>query len=142
MISSAYCSIRYITKVSNRLKRKIDKFVTQKDFSCPQGRTLYFLLTQTEDVFQKDIQAEYNLRASTTTEILKQMEKNGLIIRESVSYDSRLKKIILTDKALKYKQQVFDDLSSLEYLITKKISESDLIIFFKVMNQMIDNLSE
>ena len=43
------------------------------------------------DVFQKDVEEEYSLRPPTATKILKDMEKNGLIRRETVPYDSEIK---------------------------------------------------
>ena len=70
------------------------------------------------------------------------MEKNGLILREPVPYDNRLKKIVLTDKALTYRQQVVDDLTDLEEKLIEGISEEDLNIFFRVIEKMMDNLSE
>lgn len=70
------------------------------------------------------------------------MEKNGLITRESVAYDNRLKKIVLTDKALMYRKQVVDDLSALEESLIKDIPEEKLNIFFEVIEKMMDNLSE
>lgn len=142
MISLTRSAARYVSKLSNKLRRRLDMFSSRKDFSGSQGRTLHFLLAQTEDVFQKDIEEEYSIRPSTATELLKQMEKNGLIVREPVSYDNRLKKIVVTEKALMYKQQVVDDLTELEKTLVKGISEEDLDVFFNVIEKMMDNLSE
>lgn len=142
MISLTQNATRYVSKLSNKLRRKLDMLSSRKEFSGSQGRTLHFLLSQTEDVFQKDIEEEYSIRPSTATELLKQMEKNGLIVREPVAYDNRLKKIVVTDKALQYKRQVVEDLTSLEETLVKGISEADLEIFFHVIEKMMDNLSE
>ena len=106
MISFTQNATRYISKLSNKLRRKFDMLSSRKEFSGSQGRTLRFLLSQTEDIYQKDIEEEYSIRPSTATQLLKQMEKNGLIIREPEAYDNRLKKIVVTDKALLYKQQL------------------------------------
>lgn len=142
MISLTQNAARYISKLSNKLRRNLDMLSSRKEFSGSQGRTLHFLLAQTEDVFQKDIEEEYSIRPSTATELLKQMEKNGLIVREPAAYDNRLKKIVVTDKAMRYKQQVIEDLTALEETLVKGISEADLQIFFKVVEKMMDNLSE
>lgn len=141
MISLTRSAARYVSKLSNQLRRKLDMLSSRKEFSGSQGRTLHFLLAQTQDVFQKDIEEEYSIRPSTATELLKQMEKNGLIVREPVDYDNRLKKIVLTDKALIYKHQVVEDLTELERNLIKDISEADLEIFFQVIEKMMDNLS-
>ncbi|MCB6413502.1 MarR family winged helix-turn-helix transcriptional regulator [Dorea acetigenes] len=142
MISFTQNATRYISKLSNKLRRKFDMLSSRKEFSGSQGRTLRFLLSQTEDIYQKDIEEEYSIRPSTATQLLKQMEKNGLIIREPEAYDNRLKKIVVTDKALLYKQQVIEDLTTLEETLIKGISETDLQVFFRVTEKMMDNLSE
>lgn len=142
MVSLTQSAARYVSKLSNKLRRKLDMLSSRKEFSGSQGRTLHFLLAQSDDVFQKDIEEEYSIRPSTATELLKQMEKNGLIVREPVSYDNRLKKIVLTDKALIYKKQVVNDLTELEETLIKGISEEKMKIFFEVIEKMMDNLSE
>lgn len=142
MVSLTQSAARYVSKLSNKLRRRLDMLSSRKDFSGSQGRTLHFLLAQTGDVFQKDIEEEYSIRPSTATELLKQMEKNGLILREPAAYDNRLKKIVVTEKALRYKQQVVEDLTALEEALVKDISEEDLKVFFRVIEKMMDNLSE
>ena len=64
---------RYVSKLSNKLRRKIDAFSSKESFSGSQGRVLHFILAQSNDVFQKDIE-EYSLRPPKATELLK---KNG-----------------------------------------------------------------
>ncbi len=142
MISLKQSTARAVGKLSNKLRRQLDMLSSRKEFSGSQGRTLHFLLAQTEDIFQKDIEEEYGIRPSTASQLLKQMEKNGLIVRESVSYDNRLKKIVLTEKALKYKGQVVDDLTRLEETLVQGISQEELNMFFHVIRKMTDNLSE
>ena len=90
MISLTRSAARYVSKLSNQLRRKLDMLSSRKEFSGSQGRTLHFLLAQTQDVFQKDIEEEYGIRPSTATELLKQMEKNGLVRK----WDCILKNIL------------------------------------------------
>ena len=130
-----------ISKLSNKIRRKMDAFSTKESFSGSQGRVLHFLLAQTEDVFQKDIEEEYSLRPPTATALLKKMEENGLISRESLPNDGRMKKIVVTEKALQYKDIVMSDITQLEDELTTDISESDMDIFFKVVEKMLNNIS-
>ena len=51
--------------------------------------------------------------------------------------DARMKRIIVSDKALQYKDMVIEDITSLEDELTKGISKSDLDIFFKVIEKML-----
>lgn len=142
MVSLTRNAARYVSKLSNKLRRKLDMLSSRNEFSGSQGRALHFLLAQTGDIFQKDIEEEYSIRPSTATELLKQMEKNGLLIREPAPYDNRLKRIVLTDKALVYKDQVVEELTDLEETLVRGIPEEKLEVFFEVIEKMMDNLSE
>ena len=73
--------------------------------------------------------------------ILKKMEQNGLISRQPVSYDARLKKIVLLPKALQYKNRVTHDLACFEEELTHGISPEDMKVFYRVVEQMLNNLS-
>ena len=102
---------------------------------------LHFILAQSNDVFQKDIEEEYSLRPPTATELLKKMEKNGLIYREALANDARMKRIVVSEKALQYKDMVIADITALEDELTKDIPQNELDIFFKVIKKMLDNIS-
>ena len=141
MQSLSRSAARYVSKLSNKIRRHTNAFSLNGKLSGAQGRILHFILAQTDDIFQKDIEEEYSLRPSSATEILKKMEQNGLIHREPTSYDGRLKKIIPSEKAIHYQKQVITDLTKLEHDLTKGIDPGQLEIFFQVMEKMLKNLS-
>lgn len=133
---------RCISKLSNQIRRRLDSFSTKSGVSGSQGRVLHFVLAQPEDVFQRDIEQEFNMRPPSATELLKVMERNGLIRRESIAQDARLKKIIVTEKAAGLVGQVFPDLEELERDLTKGISPEHLEVFYQVIGQMSENLKD
>ena len=141
MVSLSKSAARYVSKLSNKIRRRLDAFSSRDQFSGSQGRVLHFILAQKEDIFQKDIEEEYGLRPPTATELLKQMEKNGLIYREAVPYDARLKRIVATEKAMQYQELIHQSLEETEDRLTSGISPQDLAVFFRVINQMIRNMS-
>ncbi|PGS79274.1 hypothetical protein COD02_28605 [Bacillus thuringiensis] len=57
-------------------------------------------------VFQKDFEREFSIRKSTASRILKSMENNGLI--------ARLKKVVLTENAIKIHDSIMNCNSILE----------------------------
>ena len=132
---------RYISKLSNTLRRKIDAFSSRGNLSGSQGRVLHFILAQRGDVFQKDIEEEYCLRPPTATELLKKMERDGLIHRETMPNDARMKRITVSEKALHYKDIVIADITNLEDELTRGISRDALDTFFSVIEKMLDNIS-
>ena len=100
----------------------------------------FFYHNRDRDIFQKDFEQEFNIRRSTASNILALIEKNGLITRESVPYDARLKKITLTQKALDIQCTVDKAFENLEENIKKGISEEELQVFFKVIDKINSNL--
>lgn len=132
---------RSVSKLSNKLRRRIDALSSKRELSGAQGKVLHFLLAQTEDVFQKDIEEEYGLRPPSASELLKKMENNGLIRRESLPQDARMKRIIVCEKAMRYRESVLEDLTALEEDLLRGIPEQDQEVFFRVVDQMLENVS-
>lgn len=99
-------------------------------------------MSDKQDVFQKDVEKRFDIRRSTASEILNLMERNGLIVRVSVDYDARLKKIVLTDKAKDLCERIDEQFAETENMLTKGISEEELGTFFAVIDKMKANISE
>ena len=59
-----------------------------------------------EDVFQKDIERKMSITRSTASKIIDLMVQKKLVERSAVGYDARLKKLTLTPKALKLRDEM------------------------------------
>ena len=88
--------------LSNLIRRKVENELNQSgmEVTSSQARIISFLYRQTQvrNVYQRDIEEEFDIRRSSVTNTLQLLEKNGYIVRVSVDEDARLKKILLTDK--------------------------------------------
>lgn len=93
-----------------------------------------------EDVFQRDLEAEFGVTRSTASKVVNLMVQKGLIERQSVPYDARLKKLTLTDKALEIYKLMDEDLINLEKLLAKGFSEEELELLFSFIERMKKNL--
>ena len=60
---------------------------------------VYLARHDNEEIFPQDIEQRFGVTRSTSCRVLGLMEQKGLIARESVKRDARLKKIVLTDKS-------------------------------------------
>lgn len=129
-------------RTSKLIKRYLDGTKTIELPTAAHGRVIGFIANRDCDVFQRDIEKEFNIRRSTATNILKLMEKNGLITRESVSQDARLKKIHLTEKAYELHEAVVENFKKLEEKLRCDISQDELDVFFSVLNKVNQNLKE
>ena len=95
-----------------------------------------------EEVFQKNIETDLHIKKSALTQQLNEMEAHGLIRRSISKHDSRYKCISRTDKALEIHQQIMDEIEEHEKLMRKGIDEEDLAVFSRVLDHMIQNISE
>lgn len=135
-------AIRGITRLSNRIRRSLEAFSFRESLSSAEGRTLHFLIANSDiDVFQKDVEEEFGIRPSTATVLLQKMESDGLIFRNQTDYDARLKKIVITENGLKYRNQVMKQLDGLEESLVKDISKEELEVFLHVVSKMSRNMS-
>lgn len=92
------------------------------------------------DTFQKDIEEEFSINRSTASEMLKLMSKRNLIERQSVDYDGRLKKIVLTNKSLDILEWIDQTIIQQHELLTKGLTTQEINDFMKIADKMIDNL--
>ena len=70
------------------------------------------------------------------------MEKKGFVKRESVKQDARLKKVILTDKGAGNQEAFEDVVEHIEEELSEGISEEELRIFYKVLDQINQNVKK
>lgn len=135
-----------IKTVHNLLKRDFEKLLNNekmKNITGVQKWVIGYLSEhEGEDVFQRDLEEEFSIRRSTATGILQLMEKNDLIVRVPVSYDARLKKLVLTQKALDIQYEINREIQAHDKKLRNGISEEELEVFFKVMNKIKRNLGE
>ena len=136
---------RLIHILSHTMKRHNPAEVMENDdLTTMQKHVLKFILLETmhRDLYQKDIEEEFQIRKPTVTGILQLMEKNGLIRRESVAQDARLKRIVLTQKARDLHRQIEADILAFESNLARGISEEEQEVFLRVAKKMQENLRE
>lgn len=112
------------------------------DIKGMQGPMIGFIFGngRERDIFQKDIEKEFNIRRSTATVMLQSLEEKGYIIREAVNYDARLKKITLTDKAVKRQIEICKRLDSFNEQLESGITADEKKEFFRILNKIRANL--
>ena len=127
------------TKIA-RVVDNLDSIKKLENVSGTNGFIIVYIYKSKEDVFQKDIEKEFGITRSTASTIISLMEKKNLIIREKVDSDARLKKLVLTDLAKDYCQDVLKDLKCFDEMLRKDISDEELDIFCSVLEKIENNL--
>lgn len=100
----------------------------------------WFYDNRDRDVFQRDFEEHFSIRRSTASNMLGRMEKNGLIVRESVESDARLKKIVLTPQAVALHNRITADMYDREQRLISGIEPEKIECFFEVIEKIKRNL--
>ncbi len=135
-----------IRRLSNYIRRDIEKSSASGKIVLPKGvngwAIHYFYDNRDKEVFQRDFENRFSIRRSTASNILKTMEQNGFIQRVSVESDARLKRIILTDKAIKIHEEIMKDIERRELRLRRGINEEEIDQFLSMVNRFIANLED
>lgn len=125
----------------NEIARSMELLGVENSLSRAQGTILHYVFyeSKNKDVYQKDIEQEFNLRRASASELLQKLENAAFIERISNENDKRLKKIIVTDKGKLHVEQVRNNIICMEETLQKNIDEEQLQIFYHVVSQMYEN---
>lgn len=136
-----------IKSLNNQIRRFFERTaIAENDANLTgmQYAILGFLGMESDgrDVFQRDIEAEFNIRRSTASGMLRLLEKGGYIYRENVPGDARLKKINMTGKAKELDKIAKSNMIKLDVKLTKGITSGELEQFYSVLKKISDNARE
>ena len=134
-----------IKALANLLRRKVLETTTGSpdgdDFTEMQAKILGFLChNRDQEVCQKDIEEAFYIRRSTASRLLKRLETDGFIVRQSVSRDARLKQVTTTPKADALLQEVMERISCVERTLTRGLSQQELDQFLATVEKLKQNL--
>lgn len=133
-----------IIRTSHILKRKIEEKIVMtidKNMTSSQAHLIGFIADKGKDnqICQKDIEENFDLHRSSVSLMLNNMEKNGLIKRESVDNDGRLKKVVLTEKAVLLDNKIREAIKDINQKTVQGISDDELTQFIKILNKIKSN---
>ena len=125
---------RLLKQANNNMMRHFDQFAKQFGLTGNQMDVIDFLTNHAEgEIFQRDIEHEFNIQRSTTTVLLQRMEKKGLIDRHTSSKDARQKAVALTDKAVKIASACQTYLRAEEEELAQQFSAEEREIFLNIL---------
>lgn len=128
---------RYIDR-NSQLKKELD------NMTCSNGWIIGHVCKMEElgcDVYQRDFENDFGITRSTVSKVLKLLEKKGMIVREGVSHDARMKRIRLTDKSRELDARMKSEFKEVENRITDGFSEEELKILCGFLDRIEKNLN-
>ena len=134
-----------VKQISNLIHRRIlSGKSSEEDVVAGSGGWILGYLDRHSDcdVFQRDLEEKFCLRRATVSKMIQLMEQKGLIERQSVARDARLKKLILTEKGRARNREMIAEFDRLEREMTAGIPQEKLDTFFEVCRMLRANLYE
>ena len=133
-----------ILRISTLMRRYSDNSAELRqshNITGSNGWILTFLYEhEGEDVYQKDLEEAFSITRSTVSKVVKLMESKGLVRRESVFHDARLKKLILTDKGREVHQLAAQGNEQLEARLEKDFTPKEKEMFLSFLRRVTENL--
>ena len=130
---------------NNMIRRKIDAIFAQQEgneLNGMQGPLLRYLYHKSRhgDVYQKDVEREFRIRRSTATVMLQSMEQKGYIVRVASTEDARLKRILLTEKAIEHHNLIEEQIRNFNRELEAGLTEEEKETFLCILDKMMQNL--
>lgn len=133
-----------IRRLDNALKRRVNQKLREAGIdegTAMNGWVLKYLYDNREkEVFQRDIERHFRIGRSTVTGIIKQLEKNQCIRRESVENDARLKRVILLPKGEEIHMIIRHTFKETDMQLAEMVSLEEMDTFLQILEKIINNL--
>ncbi len=116
--------------------------ILDEPITPPQVRTILFISNREANqvTCQRDIEEAFDLKPSSVSLLLRNMEKSGLIFRQGVEGDGRLKSVCLTPKAGELSHLLREGFDQIEDSIANGITAEEKKVFFTVLQKIRKNL--
>ena len=134
----------HIKVISNLIKREVGNYGCEKYLDELTGNNMFIIghlaRHKEKDIFQKDLEEVFSVRRSTMSAIILRMEKKGFLTRESVSYDARLKKLVLTEKGKRIHEMIESKVAETEKKLSACLSEDEKKTLCFLLEKLRQNL--
>lgn len=138
---------RAIRKLNNLLMRRFDLNRPDKEalerITNANRWVISFLHEQQQkgkDVFQRDLEEAFCVTRSTISKVLDLMVQKGLVERRPVPHDARLKKLVLTPKALDLSERMQAYAQEVEREVTAGFSQEEIDTLLDFIDRIRKNL--
>lgn len=134
----------YIQRLAKNIKYLADENLVKQNITIEQVKIMRFLRENNEEAsaYQKDVELFFNIKRSSVTNILNNMEKSGFLTREGIETDARIKKVRLTEKGKELSISLKGFIVHLEKVIVDGMSEEEKAAFKGLLIRSLDNVEK
>jgi DNA-binding MarR family transcriptional regulator len=130
--------------LNNLIRRYFDFASHKKEIETVTGNNGwiigYLADNADKEIYQRDLEAQFTITRSTASKVVRLMEQKGLVQRQSVAHDARLKKLELTEKAWLLKGLMREDGERLEETLLNGFSDEEVKLLESFIQRMKENI--
>ena len=136
----------FVKKLDNHIQRYLHSLYKRKEFQDCSLMNMwvsdYLYNHREEDIYQKDVEAEFFINRATASKMLSLMEEKQLIRRTTSDQDARLKKIELLPKGCELHEMCTSVRGEIESKLTSGFAEEETEMFKSMCSRMLDNMEK
>ncbi len=138
--------VAQLASIVNQLHRLV---LIMPEAKFPTGMTVsqlstmgYLAMREGSDVYQRDIETFFHLRRSTVSSLLNTLERKGLLQREPVPHDARLKKLVLTEAGLALSTQALSVMRRMNQVLIQGLTPEEVVQLSGLLGKVEATLSQ
>lgn len=133
---------REVQNVANRFRRLGDENLQKEGITISQLRVIAFVSFHGDGVCQKSLEEHFDIRRSSVTGLLQNMEKSGLLVRRSSETDARVKIVSLTEKGKALDEKLQSYIQGLESDLMQGFDPDEKKLLSSFLQRMLKNLDK
>ena len=132
-----------VKQINNVYEKELNERLRKIGITSSQCAVLdYLFRTSKEEVSQRDVEKNLNLKNPTVTGILKRLDEKGYILCVPNAKDKRKKNIYLTEKAYDIQRRMETDRRKLDRELTRGMSKREVESLTKNLEKLLYNIAD
>jgi len=128
--------------ISNAFDTTINRFTADMDLTSAQSYILGYLASNRDKViYQKDLEAEFNIKHPTITGILKRLTDKGFVQCIPDERDRRFKRVVATEKGCTVQLRARDHIRETERSLLTGLTDAERAELYRLLNKVLDNVT-
>ena len=132
-----------VKQINNVFEKELNERLKDIGITSSQCAVLDYLFhTSKEEVRQRDVEKNLNLKNPTVTGILRRLDEKGYILCVPNAHDKRKKNIYLTEKAYDIQRRMEADRRKLDRELTRGLTKREVEALRKNLEKLLYNIAE
>lgn len=132
-----------IKQINNVFEKELNDRLRTVGITSSQCAVLDYLFhTNKEEVNQRDVERNLNLKNPTVTGLLKRLDEKGYILCVPNEEDKRKKNIYLTEKAYDIQRRMEADRKKLDKRLTMGLTKKEVAAVTRALEKMLYNIAD